>query len=138
MTKRTYVDTCVLMAALKGKDAVVAARALEVLDDPDRSLVISEAVRLEALPKARFNKQVEESAFYEAVFEKAENLGWDSTALHNALDLAIANGIAAMDAIHVSHAIEAHVDEFVSAEGPTKPMFRVNTIPMRSLRAPDR
>lgn len=134
MTKRTYIDTGVLIAAFKAKDQELATHAFEVLDDPERTLVISDAVRLEALPKPRFNKQDEESKFYESVFNEVENLGWNSAALNNALDLATAHGIAAMDAIHVSHAIEAHVDEFVTAEGPTKPMFRVRTITIRSIR----
>jgi hypothetical protein len=39
-----------------------------------------------------------------------------------------------MDAIHVAHAVAAKVDEFVSAERPTKPMFRVQIIPISSIR----
>lgn len=44
------------------------------------------------------------------------------------------HGIAAMDAIHVAHAIAAGVDEFVSAEKPSRPMFRVQCLAMRSIR----
>jgi hypothetical protein len=133
MPKRTYIDTCLLIAAFKG-EGELGRRALSVLDDPDRWLVVSDAVRLEAMPKARYHRQQKEVEFYEAVFSQAENIAWDSTALQHALDIAESHGIAAMDAIHVAHASMAGVAEFVSAEKPTRPMFRVRTIAMRSIR----
>ncbi len=133
MPKRTYIDTCLLMAAFKGNDEL-GRRALSVLDDPERALVVSDAVRLEALPKARYHKQQQEVAFFEAVFSQAENIAWDASALQQAHTLAEKYGISAMDAIHVAHAVVAGVDEFVSAEKPTKPMFRVQSISMCSIR----
>jgi len=136
MPKRTYVDTCVLIAALRGEPEL-AARAFAVLDDPERMLVVSDAVLLEALPKAYYYKNLEEIAFYEAVFSAAEKLPWDYAVLQKAYELAKTHGVAAMDAIHVAHAVEARVDEFVGGEKPTKPMYRVGAIPMRSIRAPD-
>lgn len=133
MTKRTYIDTCLLIAAFKGEEEL-AKKALSVLDDPQRRLVVSDAVRLEALPKARYHQQEQEVAFYETVFSRAENIAWDASALRQAHTLAETHGVAAMDAIHLAHAIEAGVDEFVSAEKPSKPMFRVPSLVMRSIR----
>ncbi|HET9644821.1 MAG TPA: PIN domain-containing protein [Burkholderiaceae bacterium] len=133
MSKRTYVDTCLLMAAFKG-EGELGMRALSVLDDPARTLVVSDAVRLEAVPKARYHKQLEEAAFYEAVFSRAENMAWDCTALQKAHAIAESHGVAAMDAIHIVNAVAASADEFISAEKPTKPMFRVPAIVMRSIR----
>jgi hypothetical protein len=133
MSKRTYIDSCVLIAAFKG-EGELGWRAMLVLDDPGRSLVVSEAVRLEVFPKARYEKQQDEVAFYETVFSKAEIVPWNDRALHQAQIIAESYGIAAMDALHVAHAIAAGVDEFISAEKPTKPMFRVQSIPMRSIR----
>jgi hypothetical protein len=133
MPKRTYIDTCLLLAAFRG-EGELGRRAFSVLDDPERALVVSDAVRLEALPKARYHKQQQELAFFEAVFGQAENVAWNSLALKQAQSIAESHGIAAMDAIHVAHAIAAGVDEFISAEKPTKPMFRVQSIPMRSIR----
>lgn len=132
-TKRTYVDTSVLIAAFKG-EGELARRARDVLDDPQQTLVVSDAVRLEALPKARYHKRQQEVEFFEAVFSQAEIIAWDASALQQAHTLAEKYGISAMDAIHVAHAVVAGVDEFVSAEKPTKPMFRVQSISMRSIR----
>lgn len=133
MPKRTYIDTCLLIAAFKG-EGELGRRAMSVLDDPERSLVVSDAVRLEAVPKARYHKQQDEVQFYEEVFSQAENIAWDPAALQQALVIAENHGVAAMDAIHVAHAAMAGVAEFISAEKPTKPMFRVQTIAMQSIR----
>lgn len=133
MPKRTYIDTCLLIAAFKG-EGELGRRALSVLDDPERSLVVSDAVRLEAMPKARYHKQQEEVDFYEAVFSQAESIPWDDTALQQAFIIAESHGVAATDAIHVAHAATAGVMEFISAEKPSKPMFRVQSIAMRSIR----
>jgi predicted nucleic acid-binding protein len=133
MTKRTYVDTCLLMAAFKG-EGELGYRAMSVLDDPERTLVVSDAVQLEALPKARYHKQQQEVDFYEAVFNQADNIRWDCDALKQAQVVAESHGVAAMDAIHVAHALAAGVDEFISAEKPTKPMFRVRSIALHSIR----
>lgn len=43
MTKRTYVDASLLMAAFYGKDEA-GRKALESLDDPRRHLVVSDAL----------------------------------------------------------------------------------------------
>lgn len=47
---RTYIDSSVLIAAARATDAL-AVSALAYLDDPQRSFVSSEFVRLEVLPK---------------------------------------------------------------------------------------
>jgi hypothetical protein len=51
MSKLTFVDSGVLIAAARGADEV-ARRAMTVLDDPDRTFASSALVRLEVLPKA--------------------------------------------------------------------------------------
>jgi len=68
------------------------------------------------------------------IFKQAERVTWEVAVLYRAHELAQNHGIAAMDAIHIAIAVTAQVDEFVSAEKPTKPMFRVKEIPIKSLR----
>lgn len=134
MTNRTYIDTCVLLLAFKGEEPL-ASRAMQVLDDPNRTLVVSDAVLLETIPKAHYFKNKAEIAFYEEVFNVAEKLQWNYSVLEKAFELAKEHGIAAMDAIHVAHAIDARVDSFIGGEKPTKPMYKVQDIPMVSIRA---
>lgn len=133
MPKRTYIDANLLIAAFRG-EGELGQRAIEILDDPDRALVTSDAVRLEVQPKPRYEKRQQEIDFYDAVLAQAEHLKWRTDTLYRAHDLAEKHGIAAMDAIHVATALDAGVDEFVTAEKPTKPMFRVAGLRMQSIR----
>lgn len=127
MPKRTYLDSNVLLAAFK-KDGKAGLRAIEILDDPERTLLVSDAVWLETMPKPIYEKQQEEIEFYEAIFSEAERLEWNPTTLAHAADVAQQYGIAAMDAIHVAHALDARSDELATAEKSTKPMFRVRDV----------
>jgi hypothetical protein len=64
------VDAGVLIATARGGN-VQAARAMEILDDPEREFAASVFLRLEVLPQAVFNKRVAEAAFYDAFFSTA-------------------------------------------------------------------
>ncbi len=133
--KRTYIDANVLIAAFQG-DERICRRAMEVLDDPDRRLVVSDFLRLEVLPKPTFHKRTEEVQFMNAVLENAaENVPCDSEVTEKAIKLASVYDVAPMDALHVGAAVTADVDEFVTLEKPTKPPCRVSEIKIRSLRA---
>ena len=133
MAKRTYVDTNLLIAAWQGRGDL-GIRALSILDDPQRIIVLSRAVWLEVMPKAIYHKQTMELAFYQDIFDGAEVQEWNMEALCRAEDLAQQYGIAAMDAVHLAIAIMSNVDEFISAEKPQKPMFRVSEIVVQSIR----
>ena len=61
--KRTYIDSGVLIAAIRGVEPI-AQKALEILDDPEREFVSSMFVKLEVLPKAVYHKQSIEEEFY--------------------------------------------------------------------------
>ena len=133
MPKRTYLDSSVLLAAFK-KEGETALRAMQILDDPDRTLLVSDAVWLETMPKPIYEKQREEIEFHEAVFSGAERLEWNLSTLVHAADVAQQYGIAAMDAIHVAHALDAQSDELATAEKSTRPMFRVQGIRILSIQ----
>lgn len=133
MSVRTYLDSGVLLAAFINRDTL-GLKALEILDDLDRVFIVSDAVWLEVMPKAIYEKNQDEIDFYKAIFVQAERLNWRIDTLDRAHKLAEKYGVAAMDAIHVAIALDAGVDEFVTAEKPTKPMFRVAELPMQSIR----
>jgi len=130
--KRTYLDSSVLRAAFKGDDYSHKS-AMEVIDDPERQLLVSQAVWLEVMPKPIYERQEKESKFYDNVFEASECLAWDIELLDHAAHIAKEHGIAAMDAIHVAYALGAHAAELVTKEQPSKPMFRVKDITIRSI-----
>lgn len=131
--RRTYVDANLLIAAWRGKDDI-AEKALGILDDPFRVLIVSEALWLEIMPKPIFQEEHQERAFYEAIFAHAEQCPWKTIVLKSARDIAQRYGLAAMDAIHIATAIDAKADEFLSGEKPTKPMFKIKEMKTISLR----
>lgn len=133
MTKRrTAIDANLLIAAWSGRSGLFEP-ALEILEDPARVLIVSDALWLEVIPKTVYFAQNEEYAFYQGVFARAEYLGWSSELIDSAKRLAQLYGLAAMDAIHIAVALAAGADEFISGEKPTKPMFRVKEIVIQSL-----
>jgi predicted nucleic acid-binding protein len=77
MPKRTYLDSGVLIAALKSENGDLQQRAMQVLDDPERELLLSDAVWLETMPKPIYEKQQDEISFYSfynEVFHEAKKL----------------------------------------------------------------
>lgn len=53
---RTYLDSGVLIAICRGKSEV-AQRAFTLVNDPDREIILSEAVRLEVMPRAIYEQR---------------------------------------------------------------------------------
>ncbi|MCC7278731.1 MAG: PIN domain-containing protein [Chromatiaceae bacterium] len=129
---RTAIDANLLIAAWSAQSALFE-RALAILEDPDRTLIVSDALWLEVMPKAIYHAHAEECAFYQAVFARGEYITWSSEIVASAKHLAQSYGLAAMDAIHLAVALAAGASEFISGEKPGKPMFRVKEISARSL-----
>ena len=128
----TYVDACLLIVAFRDEHHL-NEQARNVLKDKRRSFLVSDALWLELLPKAVYNKRVREAEFYERFFARAQRLPTTEAVIQRACMLAARYGLAAMDAVHIAHAVEAGADEFISAESLTKPMFRVLDVPMLSI-----
>lgn len=133
--KRTYLDAGVLIAAVRGREDV-AAKAIQILDDPDREFVSSPFLKLEVLPKAVYGKRQAEVAFYETFFSAVTQ--WaeasDST-IEEAVRQASTHGLAAMDALHVAAAISLGAEELVTSENLEKPMHRVQEMKVLSIQA---
>lgn len=130
--KRTFVDANVLIAAACGTDAV-ATRAMEVLDSQDRVFVTSDFVRLEVLPKPTFHRRAQ-VAFYDEFFrEVRDTVSSTRELVQEAFDEAVAAGLSAIDALHVAAAKRSGAEELVTAEKPTKPMFRVSDLRVVSI-----
>ena len=87
------------------------------------------------LPKPLYFKQKGEVEFYRAHWErvkKEEPLTAELAVA--AFDVAKRYGLAAADAINVAGAIRLGVQEFITAELPGKPLFRVKEIKVTSLQ----
>ena len=130
---RTYLDSGVLLTAWLGRSPRSAA-AKAIIEDEAREFVSSDAVRLELLPKATFEKRRLELEFYREHFNATVAIERFSEELGNAaMALATKYGLAAMDAVHLASAIRQEASEFITSELPGKPMFRVQGIKITSL-----
>ena len=131
---RTFVDTGVLIAALRGTGEM-QVRAASVLTDSARTFASSPFVRLELLPKPLYFQRAEEAAFYREFFRHVSV--WarvNDDLLIAAYREAITTGAAAVDALHVAAAKQVEADEFVTAESPTKPIFRTTNLSVVSIQ----
>ena len=128
---RTLLDSGVLLTAWRGLDAHLA---LAIMDDPARTFVTSDLVKLELLPKPTCFKQHLEVEFYETHFAAAErSLPLTAALARNAQRLAAQYGLAAIDALHIAAAIRLRAKVFITTELPEKPLFRVREIEVQSL-----
>ena len=130
---RTYVDANLLITAFRGNDAGVAA-ALAVLDDARRVFIASAFLRLEILRKPLFYQRHDEVRFMEAFCARVNDwVAVDDALVHQALSLAADYDLGSMDALHLAAALTSQVEEFVTLEKPSKPMFRVPGLRVVSL-----
>ena len=131
---RTFLDSGVLLKAWRGEE--LAAEALAILADDTRKFFSAQMVRLELLPKPRFEKRTAEVGFYESFFAGAsaiEPLGDELG--HEAEKLGARYGLSGPDALQIAAAIRHDVQEFYTTEKPTKPMFRVRELKVISLHS---
>lgn len=131
---RTYIDACILIAAFQGKKTI-SERALKLLDDPKRNLVVSDFLRLEVLPKPIYHKRQEEIEFMKLVLDNAENLKTTENMALAAIKLASKYDLAPIDALHIGAAFVGKVDEFVTLEKQDKPLCKVKEIKVISLHS---
>jgi predicted nucleic acid-binding protein len=129
---RAFLDSGVLLHGWRGEN--LSGVVLRILDEGTREFVTSQMVRLELLPKARFEKRTKEVAFYESHFADcvaceplSEELGLDAE------QLAARYGLAGPDALQLCAAIRQGAQEFYTSEKSGKPMFRVKEIKVVSL-----
>lgn len=122
----TYVDASILIQAAAKATAETFARrmrARQVLNDPDRTFVASAFLKLEVLPKGKWFNKKREIDVYEAFFDAVSDWAPDAELISPAYDLASKYGLGALDAIHLC-AAKHFGAEFISAEKPTKPIYR--------------
>jgi predicted nucleic acid-binding protein len=131
---RTFVDAGVLIAAACGIPEI-ADRALRLLDDPNRSFVTSDFVRLEVVPKPSYHGFKDQVEFYETFFSTAHRVPVSKKLLEDALREGQRFGLSACDALHVAVARRGKCNEFVTTEKSSKPLFRVSDLMVISLQA---
>lgn len=104
------------------------------MSDDTREFYTGQMVRLELLPKPRFERRMREVAFYETHFASVAATEPLSAELGNEAEaLAARYGLAGPDALQIAAAIRQGVAEFYTSEKPGKPLFRVREVKVISL-----
>jgi len=124
---RTFLDAGVLIAAVRGQEDE-AARALARLEDPERSFIGSDFLKMEVLPKALYYQRPAEVALYERFFSRARLISVSTALVTQAYTEACTFGLSALDALHVTVAKAGGAEEFITTERTTTPLFRVTGI----------
>jgi predicted nucleic acid-binding protein len=132
---RTFLDAGILIAAVRGQREE-AARALAILEDPERSFLTSVFLRMEVLPKAIYYQRPAEAALYERYFARARSIAVTEVLVAQAYAEACTFGLAALDALHLTFAKAGGAEEFITTENPTQPLFRVTGIVIKPLILP--
>ena len=133
MSKLTFVDSGVLIAAARGADEI-ARLAMTVLDDPDRTFASSALVRLEVLPKALRHHRDSEARFYETFFQSVSAWAPIGEPLAKEAFLQARNSdLHAMDALHIAAALSVGAEEFITSERSEKPINKVTAITVRTI-----
>ena len=129
---RTFLDAGILIAAVRGQEDA-AARALALLDDPERHFVASDFLKLEVLPKALYHRRPAEAALYERFFAKARLIPVSPALVALAYREACAFGLSALDALHIAVAKSSGAEAFITTERPGTPLFRVTGLFITSI-----
>ena len=132
---RTFLDAGILISAVRGQEAV-AARALAILEDPQRSFIASDFLKMEVLPKALYYQRPAEVALYERFFSKARLIPVSATLVTQAYMEACTFGLSALDALHVTVAKTNGAEEFITTESQTTPLFRVTGLVIKTIALP--
>jgi predicted nucleic acid-binding protein len=125
MALRTYPDANLIINAFVS-DVAMRQQVLDIIDDPERVFIVSDYLRLELIPKMRYQKQTQQLEYTLEIFRSAVTfIPSSGIIVAHAEELGEKYGLNAMDALHVACAIAGNADELVTFEKPTKPFFRI-------------
>jgi len=122
---KTYLDTNILIAAFQDKDEEIVKTISDIQNDSDREFIGSDFLYLELLPKPTFQKRQPEVQFMQEFLDETENVTISDKITQKAIELAGRYDLQPMDALHISAAIYAKVEEFITLEKPDKPMCKI-------------
>ena len=130
----THLGSNVLITAFQGVREYSGV-AMQILADSDRTFVISDYLKLETLPKPTFHNNTDEVEFLNLYFEQVtRKVEVCREIADHAIKISSLYDLTPIDSLHISSAIAANVDEFITLERQTKPMFKVPSVNIISLR----
>ena len=132
---RTFLDAGILIAVVRGQ-AKEAARALAILEDPERCFLTSDVLRIEVLSKAISYQRSAGVALYACYVARDQSIPVSAALVAHASLEACACGLAALDALHLTCAKAGGAEECITTENPTQPLFRATGMVITPLILP--
>ena len=132
MAYRVFLDADVLIAAFQGERQLREC-ALAILSEPLFEFVYDPLLKMEVMIQPTYQRHTLELAFYNEYFNHAKCFGNLNQMFEIGGREAMKHGIAVVDALHVAAAHLARCAVLVTAEKPTKPMFRTKLIRVVSI-----
>lgn len=129
----TFLDAGVILSAARTSSSY-RLKALTIIADSRRKFVATDFVKLETTLKCDFHGYQQQLEFYEDFFENVDVFLTDAKPIiSGAYQVGKQYGLNAMDALHISAALLAQADEFVTTERPNSPFQNVKGIKIFSL-----
>ncbi len=129
----TFLDAGVLLAAARTTSSH-RLKALTVLADSRRKFVTTDFVKLETTLKCDYHGCQQQVEFYEEFFVSVDVFLDDVEAIiSGAYQVGKQFGLNAMDALHISAAMFAQADEFITTERTNSPFQNVKGIKIVSI-----
>src|SRR6185312_15670260 len=133
MPHRTYIDTCVLIAAYQGTEAA-SDNAIAIIADKNRTFIVSDILAMECVGPAIRNGFQEQAEYCQEFISRWEHVPVGDAVTKWALEVFSKHNIQPMDLLHIAVAVNANAEEFVTVEPTTKPFFKIDApIVLRSL-----
>jgi len=132
MGYRVFLDADVLIAAFQGERQLREC-ALAILSEPLFDFWYNPLLHMEVMIQPTYQRHSLELAFYKTYFSGASCHGNLNQIFEIGKQEAMKHGIAAVDALHVATAHLARCAVLVTAEKPTKPMFRTKLVKVVSI-----
>jgi predicted nucleic acid-binding protein len=132
MGLRIFLDADVLIAAFQG-ESLLRECAQAILSEPLFDFVYDPLLRMEVMIQPTYHRHTIEVAFYNTYFKNAMCFGQLNQMFEIGSKDAMDNGIAVVDALHIASAHLSKCAALVTAEKPTKPMFRTSLVKVVSI-----
>jgi len=130
---RIFLDADVLIAAFQGEPKLRAC-AQAFLDETRFEFIYNPLLRMEVLIQPTHQGHALEVSFYNTYFRNATCWGHLDRMFEIGGEEAMKHGIAVTDALHIATAHISKCVALVTAEKPTKPMFRTSLVKVFSIR----
>jgi predicted nucleic acid-binding protein len=106
-----------------------SARAISLFEAVDREFVATNLLRLEIIPQGAYHKRHAEVEFYEACLGAVSVwIDVDDKLIAESMRYASRYGLHTIDALHITAALRAECEQFITTERTSKPLFRVTEL----------